>query len=420
MKKTVSMQDIAEELGISKGSVSLALNDSKKISEKTKAKVRKAAQTLGYRRNALVSSVMAGLKGSKENRFLETIVLINANKSKDAPHKYPIFSKYIAGIRDEAKELGYAVYEIWLHDKRLNPTKLQRILESRGIRGGIIIGHVDDNILPDKFAPIWQNFKFVSAGLKTFNPILDFISADKFLIAHYATQRIIELGYRRPALILAEHIDELVEGRFVGGFLRAQLELPEEDRIPPFLDIAAAEKNPQILYDWLSERKPDVIFSISNSTSEWFSERATAVPQDLPVIHLERKCGKNDWVGIDQNYEMVGRIAVRKLFTALNAPVYLKDADVRTATIVLPKWNNGGQTLYDKRQLERLLQMVSSAFPVGGVFSAPGNEANLQRNSASNSGNIRGRLGQDGDCRHYFHADIRHLRSAFGLCERLP
>ena len=340
MKKTVSMQDIAAELGISKGSVSLALNDSKKISEKTKAKVRKAAQTLGYRRNALVSSVMAGLKGSKENRFLETIVLINANKSQDAPHKYPIFSKYIAGIRDEAKELGYAVYEVWLHDKRLNPTKLQRILESRGIRGGIIIGHVDDNILPDKFAPIWQNFKFVSAGLKTFNPILDFISADKFLIAHYATQKIIELGYRRPALILAEHIDELVEGRFVGGFLRAQLGLPEEDRIPPFLDIAAAEKNPQILYDWLSERKPDVIFSISNSTSEWFTERATAVPQDLPVIHLERKCGKNDWVGIDQNYEMVGRIAVRKLFTALNAPVYLKDADVRTATIVLPKWND--------------------------------------------------------------------------------
>lgn len=335
----VSMRDIALELGISKGSVSLALNDSKKISEKTKAKVRKVAQQLGYRRNALVSSVMAGLKGSRQNQFLETIVLINANKSKDAPHKYPIFSKYITGIRAEARVLGYAVYEVWLHDRHLNPSKLQRILESRGIRGGIIIGHVDDNILPDKFAPIWQNFKFVSAGLKTFNPILDFISADKFLIAHYATKKVIERGYRRPALVLAAHIDDLVEGRFVGGFLRAQLELPECDRIPPFLQIKEAESNPQMLYDWLARHKPDVIFSISNSTSEWFAERATAVPRNLPVIHLERKYGKNDWVGIDQNYEMVGCIAVRKLFTALNAPVYLKDADVRTATIVLPKWN---------------------------------------------------------------------------------
>jgi len=338
--RPVSMRDIAEALGISKGSVSLAMNDSKKISEETKALVRKTALKLGYKRNALVSSVMSGLKGFKPNKFLETIVLINANKSEDAPEKYPIFSKYISGIKDEAAALGYAVYQIWLHNKHLSARKLQSILESRGIRGGIIIGHVDDNILPDKFAQIWQNFKFVSAGLKTFNPILDFISADKFLIAHYATKKVIENGYRRPALILAKHIDDLVEGRFIGGFLRAQLELDPQDRIPPFLDIPAAEKNPQVLYDWLKQNKPDVIFSISNSTSEWLTDRATAIPQNIPMIHLERKWGNNNWVGIDQNYEMVGCIAVRKLFTALNAPVYLKDADVRTATIVLPKWND--------------------------------------------------------------------------------
>jgi len=334
-QKKISLREIAEKLGISKAAASLALNGSKKISEPTKVKVRKLAQKLGYSKNALVSSVMAGLKGTGGERFLETIVLVNANKNRDAAKKYPIFSKYIAGINSEARALGYAVYEVWLHDPRMNPTKLQRILESRGIRGGIIIGHVDDNILPDKFAPIWQNFKFVSAGLKTFNPILDFISADKFLIAHYATKKVIARGYKRPGLVLAEHIDELVEGRFVGGFLRAQLALPEPDRIPPFL-----ETDVKKLYRWLEKYNPDVIFSISNATSEWFKEKATAVPRGMPVIHLEMRCEASEWIGIDQNYELVGRIAVRKLFTALNAPFYLKDADVRTATIVLPKWNN--------------------------------------------------------------------------------
>ena len=52
--RPISMQDIADELGISKGSVSLALSDSKKISEDTKIKVRKLAMELGYKRNALV------------------------------------------------------------------------------------------------------------------------------------------------------------------------------------------------------------------------------------------------------------------------------------------------------------------------------------------------------------------------------
>ncbi len=338
--RPVSMRDIAEKLGISKGTVSLALNDSRKISESTKTKVRALVEKLGYRRNALVSNVMSGLKISKNERFFESIVLVNANKFEDAPNKYPIFSKYINGIKSEANELGYAVYEVWLHDKRLTLPKLQRVLNSRGIRGGIIVGHIDDKILPEKFSPIWKNFKFVSAGLKTFNPILDFISVDKFLIAHYATKRIIERGYKRPALILSKRIDELVEGRFVGGFLRAQLDLPEVDRIPPFLDTDKAEKNPKIFYDWLSHINPDVIFSISNSTSEWLSRYITAIPENIPVIHFERKVKKDEWVGIDQNYEMVGRIAVRRLFAALNAPVYLKDADVRTATVVLPKWSN--------------------------------------------------------------------------------
>ncbi len=338
--RPISMRDIAEKLGISKGSVSLALNDSKKISESTKAKVRALVEKLGYKRNALVSNVMSGLKASKNERFFETIVLVNANKFENAQSKYPIFSKYIDGVKSEANALGYAVYEVWLHDKRLTTSKLQRILQSRGIRGGIIIGHVDDKILPEKFSPIWKNFKFVSAGLKTFNPILDFISVDKFLIAHYATKKIIERGYKRPALILSKHIDELVEGRFAGGFLRAQLDLPEVDRIPPFLDTDKADVNPKIFYEWLSRTNPDVIFSISNSTSEWLSKRITAIPTDIPVIHFERKGKKNEWVGIDQNYEMVGRIAVRKLFAVLNTPVYLKDADVRTATIVFPKWNN--------------------------------------------------------------------------------
>ncbi len=338
--RPVSMRDIAEKLGISKGSVSLALNDSKKISDATKAKVRALVDKLGYRRNVLVSNVMSGLKVSKSERFFETIVLVNANKFEDAQEKYPIFSKYIDGVKSEANLLGYSVYEVWLHDSRLTPSKLQRILESRGIRGGIIIGHLDDNILPDKFSPIWKNFKFVSAGLKTFNPILDFISVDKFLIAHYATKQIIARGYRRPALVLSKHIDELVEGRFAGGFLRAQLDLPQSDRIPPFLDTDRAEKNTKIFYDWLRRENPDVIFSISNSTSEWLSERITAIPSDIPVIHFERKGKKNEWIGIDQNYEMVGRIAVRKLFAVLNTPVYLKDANVRTATIVFPKWSN--------------------------------------------------------------------------------
>ena len=340
-KANCSLKEIAEKLVISKGAVSLALNDSKKISATTKKSVQDMAKKLGYKKNPLVSRVMSSLKGNRNKAFLETIVLINANIAQDASEKYPIFAEYIKGINEEAQELGYVVYPVWLHEPSLSPKRLCDILTSRGIRGGVIIGHINDTILPEKFVDVWQNFKFVSAGLRTFNPTLDFISADKFLIARYATEILINRGYKRPALVIDEHIDELVEGRFVGGFLRTQLQLPENARIPPFTNVALAMKNSKIFFDWISKYKPDAIFTVSNYTANWIKSKE--VSQELPsktkFVELERKSTNDGWIAIDKNYELVGRLAVRKLFELLNTPTRLKDINVPTATIVQPSLN---------------------------------------------------------------------------------
>jgi len=337
----VSLKDIAAALGISKGAVSLALNNSQKISENTKQLVKKTASKMEYHKSALLSNVMSSIKSENRKNYLETIVLINANRSKQAQEKYPIFSKYISGIKTEAEHLGYGVYMVWLHEMSLTQERLKEILESRAIRGGVIIGHADDNILPEKFSEIWKNFKFVSAGLRTANPIFDFISADKFLIAHHATTKVIKSGYKRPAIVMDEHIDELVEGRFIGGFLRAQLILPEKSRVPPFLKVKEARSNPKIFSNWLKKYNPDAIFSISSATNEWLESPkiAAQITPETNIIKLERKSDENDWIAIDSNYEIVGKLAVRKLFEILNAPTRLEDMNITTATIVQPRWN---------------------------------------------------------------------------------
>ena len=159
------MKDIANALGISKVCVSLALRGAKNISEETKKRVFETAYKMGYKKDALLSNVMANIRSrKKKDDFCGTIALINANKDKDATIKYPIFEKYISGIRAESKEIGYSLYEVWLHDKTLTPHKLSGIMKARGIRGGIILGHVSADSLPIGFSEIWRNFKFVSAG----------------------------------------------------------------------------------------------------------------------------------------------------------------------------------------------------------------------------------------------------------------
>ena len=119
-KKRITQTEIAKELGVSKSTVSLAFVSSKKVSEELRKKILDFAKKRGYKKNPLLSSAMSSIKKSRSDfDFLETIVLINANQTKDAPEKYPIFSRYINGVNIEAKELGYGVYYVWLYEKNL-------------------------------------------------------------------------------------------------------------------------------------------------------------------------------------------------------------------------------------------------------------------------------------------------------------
>lgn len=341
-KTAVSQTRIAAELGVSKSTVSLAFGTSKKVSPQLRAKILDYARRLGYEKNPLLSAAMSSIKKTYSGgRFLETIVLINANEKRDAPEKYPIFAQYIKGVEDGSRELGYGVYRVWLYEKSVSPARLRKILESRGIRGGVIVGHIGDKKLPSAFDEIWKNFKFVAAGTMPFSPPMDFVSSDKFLTARYVTDKIIKLGYKRPSMIIDERIDEIVEGRTLGGFLRAQLALDESDRVPPFFKVKQAKRNPKLLADWLEKYRPDAVMCTSNSTSEWMAEPhiAELISRFAVQINMELKSADNGWNAIDKNYELVGRFAVRKLFEILNAQSSPSERGVLTATIVRPRWN---------------------------------------------------------------------------------
>lgn len=60
----VTIKDIAREVGVSPSTVSRALSDSPLISEKTKRRVRKIAQKLGYERNELARGLVKGSSGA--------------------------------------------------------------------------------------------------------------------------------------------------------------------------------------------------------------------------------------------------------------------------------------------------------------------------------------------------------------------
>ena len=333
--KNVSMKDLAAKLNLSKAAVSFALNGSQKVSEQTRKKVLAAVRKLGYRKNPVISAVLASVK--TRSQFMGTVALVNANPRRDAYVRYPIFSKYAQGAKTAAQKLGFAVDDIWIGS--LSPRKLEKILVSRGIRGALILGHTSPDSVPPDMAEVLKNFVVVSVGIKLENSDADCVCADKFRIAEHATFEMISRGYSRIMFVLDEGIDNLVDGRFVGGFLRAQLSLPEADRIPPFLKLSAAEKNPRIFSAFFKKYKPDAVLSISETTNERIGKIGFRFPENVAVVRLENTPNSGDWEAIDLNYETVGAEAMKRLADYLNSP-YPDDfpRSTQLTTVVSPRW----------------------------------------------------------------------------------
>ena len=144
----VTLSDIAEAVGYSKNTVSLALRGNTQIPEATRARIRQVAEKLGYQPNAVVSHLMAQLRASRTARFQAKLALVNANLDAKALTDHPTIPTYVAGCEERAAGLGYSFDRFWLHDPTLNAERWMRILQTRGIRGMVIVGLMDQNRLP--------------------------------------------------------------------------------------------------------------------------------------------------------------------------------------------------------------------------------------------------------------------------------
>jgi LacI family transcriptional regulator len=336
--KRTNLSDIAKKAGISKSAVSLALNGSTMVSEATRKKVEQIAKAMGYERNALVSSMMSSLKREGSSKYSETIALVNGNIDEFALKNHPTLPKYCEGIKDEANRLGYTINEFWLHDSNLNGEQFSRILHSRGIRGGIILGHSFGTVFPKSFENIWQNFYFISAGIKTQQPQLEMVSADHYAITYQAVLKALELGYKRPALVIEENIDNLVDGRFVAGFLRAQMRLSIKQHIPPFLKTDTHPNYDNELEKWINTYNPDVLLYLLNTTRETLLAKIQKQKKPIKLIQLERRSILQNWIGMEQNNDTVGRIAMRRLADMLSRTSAVVGENSNLVTLVPPTW----------------------------------------------------------------------------------
>ncbi|MEW9708196.1 LacI family DNA-binding transcriptional regulator [Paenibacillus sp. SI92] len=109
MSKKISMQTIADRLGLSKYTVSQALSGKTGVSDENRLRIEEAARTLGYKVKASRSPDQTALPAAKDKHSHEPeispyiLVWIQTMYQQDNS----FWSKVLAGIATASKELGY-------------------------------------------------------------------------------------------------------------------------------------------------------------------------------------------------------------------------------------------------------------------------------------------------------------------------
>jgi LacI family transcriptional regulator len=312
------MATIAGRAGVSKNTVSLALRHDPQIPLETQHRIEQIAKELGYTKNPIVAQLMTELRKAHPAGYHRTLALLNANQDPQAFTKHPTVPVYVEGCRRRAAFHGYKLDEFWLHDPKLNSDRLARVLRARGIRGVLVVGLMKENRLPERFSSLWEQHACVVTGVRTHHPTLPFCCVDHHALVLEAVEQALALGYRRPALVVDEHIDQLVDGRFSSGMWTGQQALPAENQIPGFRSVEDIRTDQSSFAAWMRRYKPDVLFTLYNFIRPWIEALGLQVPRDIGLIQLELRRGSEGWAGMDQHNDLTGEAATDMLVGMLH------------------------------------------------------------------------------------------------------
>jgi LacI family transcriptional regulator len=309
MSVSPTIATVANKAGVSLSTVSRALRGDPRINSKTILRVKQIAEQLGYRPNPYISVLMSHLRTSKPVPFRSTLAYIDLFPDQNTWKSWSVHRKWFAGATQRAGELGYVIERFWAAEPGMTKERLTRILQTRGITG-IIIPPDDTHLiyLTPRIPVDVTQFSVVTIGAQYHKADLHFCANDQFSSVRAACLQLNFLGYKRIGLVAPRYIETIVDYRFGGGFLAAQM---LEQGIKAVLPVCYTQKR-SVFETWFRKHKPDCVLALDprSEIHDWISLMKISIPQDLGFATLDWDESRPEFSGISQNHQAVGAAAV--------------------------------------------------------------------------------------------------------------
>jgi len=198
----ITLKHVAERAGVSRSAVSRAFTSGASVSDKTRAKVEKAARELGYSPNALASSLTTGrtkLIGLISNNFHNPVFL-------------EVFDLFTRGLQDR----GLRPLLVNLSDET-DPANSVRMLRQYSVDGVIVAS----STLPPSFAQAFRDAGMPvvhSFGRYATAPHLHVVGIDNIACGRMAAETLVGRGYDRVAFLGGPESATSTQDRALGFF----------------------------------------------------------------------------------------------------------------------------------------------------------------------------------------------------------
>lgn len=337
-KKIRSVRALAQELGISHTTVSDALRDNPRVNEKTRKRVQEAAKDLGYEYNPLAGAIMSEIRKSTVGAFRGVVAIVDLDMATRRSEGATIYhGEILKGAKAAAGRLGFKVDHFILGDEHISVSRLNSILESRGIRGVMLLPVLGK---PSVSKLNWDKLTGIYTDYLIDDPPLHSVCPDHFRSMVVAMVEVLKLGYKRPGLVLHEAHDRRLLFRWEAAFSSY---LSHRMQMDPSKPLITNDLTRERFIEWFDRIQPDVVLCHRPEVVDWMKEHGCEVPGTHGFCCLNLISANINASGLD----LLPRLCGTRAMETLIAQLHRNECGVPDipSTVTYPAEWRHGQTL---------------------------------------------------------------------------
>ena len=334
-----TLKDVAGAARVHYSTVSLALRDHPSIPARTRARIRRVAEKLGYIANPAMAA-LSRFRTQSRVRFVTPRIAYLLNQTPEVVGELPArHQHFLNGARRQARTLGFDLETMFVTEDHLDAERLGLELHTGAVQG-IIIGAFEPGYAG--VALDWDRFAVVKIDSQHLPLEAVCVSSDQLHNARLAVQRLTALGYRRIGLAVYRAEEDATNQRHVAGWLIEQEAWPAEFRVPPLLFPynASAEAASGLLGRWIARHQVDAVLCSWPSVVDLLHRANLTVPEQVACACLRLIDADGRIAGVAPRLEVVGAKAVSLLAAQMRAG-RLGFSSFASATYVEGSWHDG-------------------------------------------------------------------------------